>query len=343
MIQSKQLIVFLFILLGFNITMAFTQDKISIAVLDLDSEGLSNSEARIISARLRTDLFNTNKFLVLERDKMDKILQEQGFQLSGCTSNDCVVEVGKLTGVEQIVAGNIGLIGKLYTLTIRLIDVESGHILNTATEDCECSIETVLTKSVRNVAKILSGETVLTSNYTNISNDNISPRKDELTEWEEMGISREEWILFKRSGLSKEIWLKQPWSREGISEQDWKYKKFEKESKSPSGAYFRSLILPGLGQYYVGHTARGILYTSLFAYGVVLVIFGAEQLDPIMSDVAILTNLAVAFGIAYIISPIDAAISAKSYNNKIKQKYSISFKYDPTSLNATSVIISYKF
>ncbi len=161
--QKYTTMISFFLLLLF--TNVYTQNKISIAVMDLDAENISNSDARIISARLRTDLFNTEKFIVLERDKMDDILQEQGFQLSGCTKNECVVEVGKLTGVEQMVAGNIGKIGKIITITIRLIDVETGHVLKTATEDCECSIETVVTQSVRNVAQILAGEKVQTSTY----------------------------------------------------------------------------------------------------------------------------------------------------------------------------------
>lgn len=113
------------IVLLLNFSLLLAQDKQTIAVLDLDAEGLSRSEARIISSRLRTDLFNTSTFTVLERDKMEDILQEQGFQLSGCTTNECVVEAGKLIGVRHIIAGNIGKLGKLYTINIRLIDVES--------------------------------------------------------------------------------------------------------------------------------------------------------------------------------------------------------------------------
>ena len=112
----------------------FAQDKQRIAVMDLDAEGLSGSEARIISARLRSDLFNTGRFVVFERNKMEDILKEQGFQLSGCTSTDCIVEIGKLIGVKKIVSGNVGKIGNLITINIRLIDVESGEVTKTAND-----------------------------------------------------------------------------------------------------------------------------------------------------------------------------------------------------------------
>jgi len=88
---------------------------------------------------------------------MDEILIEQGFQLSACTTNECVVEAGKLMGVEHMVAGNIAKIDNLFTIDIRLIDVETGKVLKTATEDCECALKDVLTNSLGNVARLLAG------------------------------------------------------------------------------------------------------------------------------------------------------------------------------------------
>ena len=141
----------------------FAQNKVTIAVMELKGRGISDVESEIITARLRTDLFNTNKFTVVERESMKEILDEQGFQMSGCTSNECIIEAGKLLGVKQILAGNVGKIGKLFTITIRLIDVTSGKILKAATEDCRCEIEDVLTSSIKNVAEILAGQKVSTS------------------------------------------------------------------------------------------------------------------------------------------------------------------------------------
>ena len=40
-----------------------------------------------------------------------------------------------------------------------MIDVETGRLLRTAIEDCECLIEAVLTQSVRNVAYKLADKT----------------------------------------------------------------------------------------------------------------------------------------------------------------------------------------
>jgi Curli production assembly/transport component CsgG len=144
----------LLLLLSSN-NMLFAQGKISLAVLDLDAEGISESEGRIISERLRSSLFESGKYIVLERDKMDEILKEQGFQQSGCTSDECVVEIGKLIGMQQMVAGSIGKIGNLYTFNVRMIDVQSGRVLHTAVDDCACPIEEVLTTSTDTIVRML--------------------------------------------------------------------------------------------------------------------------------------------------------------------------------------------
>lgn len=154
MFQKSYLLILLLLLFSHS----FAQQKITAAVMSLKAEGVSPSEARIISARLRVELFKTNTFALVERERMADILQEQGFQLSGCTTDECAVEAGKLLGVKVMVAGDVGKMGKMYTLSIRLIDVQSGKILRVASEDCSCAIGQFLTNSVRRIAYKLIGE-----------------------------------------------------------------------------------------------------------------------------------------------------------------------------------------
>ncbi|MBN1782583.1 hypothetical protein JW948_15715 [bacterium] len=129
---------------------------IPIAVLELSAEGFTASESRIVTDRLRSELFNTSRFIVLERDKMTSLLEEQGFQMSGCVSNECAVQIGRIIGVDKVVTGSIGRIGSLITINIRMVDVETSQISKIATEDCQCTVEDFLVNSIRNVAQILA-------------------------------------------------------------------------------------------------------------------------------------------------------------------------------------------
>lgn len=82
-----------------------------------------------LSDTLRTSFFKTGKFTVLERTKMDEILKEQKFQLTGCTTTECAVEIGKILNVNYIVVGSVSKIGKEYVLNIRIVDVESSEVV----------------------------------------------------------------------------------------------------------------------------------------------------------------------------------------------------------------------
>jgi len=154
---NKYFTIFLLIHISFS-TLGLSQSKTSIAVLELDAKGVSTSDASIITDRLRVELFNSNNYIVLERDKMNEILSEQGFQFSGCTTDECAVEVGKLIGVQQMIGGKIGKIGNLYTISVRIIDVQTGKVLKVATDDCSCPIEQVLTNSVKKISHILTNK-----------------------------------------------------------------------------------------------------------------------------------------------------------------------------------------
>ena len=132
--------------------------KEQIAVLNLEAVGVSETESMTLTDRLRSEIIRTDAFILLERSKMSEILQEQGFQMTGCTSTECAVEAGRLLNVRQICAGSVGKVGALYTITIRLIDVETGAVAKIVTEDYQGPVEQLLTISIRNVAFKLAGK-----------------------------------------------------------------------------------------------------------------------------------------------------------------------------------------
>jgi len=133
------------------------ESKLAVAVIQLDANGISTAEARALTDRLRLEIFNYGVYEVMERDKMTRILDEMQFQLSGCTSNDCAIEVGRLVGVKKMIAGSVSKVAELYTVSIRMIDVTEGRIEATAVEDIEGSLGDVLTRAIPAVAAQISG------------------------------------------------------------------------------------------------------------------------------------------------------------------------------------------
>ena len=76
---------------------------------------------------------------------MNDVLKAQDFNLSDqCNSAECAVQVGQLLGVSQMIAGDLGKLGSTYTIDLRLIDVESGKILQTKSQDYKGEIDGLL-------------------------------------------------------------------------------------------------------------------------------------------------------------------------------------------------------
>jgi len=135
--------------------------KLSIAILTIGSKGgISNSEAATLSDRLGSMLVNTNAFIVLERGKMQDILDEQGFQQTGCTTTECAVEVGKMLNVQKMISGSIGKIGRTYTIDLSLIDVKTAQIENSFIRDYKGEIDGLLTV-MESIADQIAGITGL--------------------------------------------------------------------------------------------------------------------------------------------------------------------------------------
>ncbi len=130
--------------------------KIPVAVMDLEAHGISDVEAAALSNRLRNELFKTGEFNVVDRGMMENILNEQDFQLSGCTSSDCLVEIGMLIGAQQMVGGSISKIGNTFTVSAQLVDVETGAVIRVADIDLRGALDDLLTRGISQVAALLS-------------------------------------------------------------------------------------------------------------------------------------------------------------------------------------------
>lgn len=116
-----------------------------IAVLTLEGKGITQQEAEILTERLRSALVQDGRYQVVERTQMETILAEQGFQQTGCMSNECLIQAGLILGVKQMVGGTIGKIGYSYAVDLRLFDVETSEIIKAVTRNYQGAVDGLLT------------------------------------------------------------------------------------------------------------------------------------------------------------------------------------------------------
>ncbi len=146
---------------------ASSGQAIPIAVVEFEGNGISQTEAIALTDRLRNELFRLGVFEVVERGMMETILTEQDFQLTGCTSNECLVEVGQLLGARQVVGGRISRVGAMFTVSARVVDVQTGKLLGVSDFDLRGGLEEMLTDGMKQVAVMLSGEEVAATEIEN--------------------------------------------------------------------------------------------------------------------------------------------------------------------------------
>lgn len=123
------------------------------AVLNFDAINIPSGDALALTERFRTEIqqIDTSR-LFLDRNKVEEVLQEQGFQETFCTEENCAVEIGNLLGVEEIIVGSIARVGATYTVNIRGIQVGTGEIITSISRDYTTSIDEVLKRGMRELA-----------------------------------------------------------------------------------------------------------------------------------------------------------------------------------------------
>ena len=138
----------LFVFLFFSTSSVCAQvaeGKQTVAILEFEGRGISQLEAKTLTDRLMSEMVNTDAVIMVERNQMDEILNEQGFQQSGCTSSECAAEVGALLGVQNMVSGSYGKLGNSYTIDAKMFSVETGATIRTVSKTYKGPVDNLLT------------------------------------------------------------------------------------------------------------------------------------------------------------------------------------------------------
>jgi len=192
----------------------------------------------------------------MERSQMDKVLKEQNFQSSGiCDTSECAIEVGKLLGVQNIIVGTLSKVGETYTVSTRLINVQTGEVLKSTTHNTSTKVDAILTEIVPIIADELSGATPLIDTTSKLQAAATAlpaaPLADTTPKLQVTApLASSLPAVFDTTALGKTHHLKSDPQASSLY-------------RSPRKAFFYSLIIPGAGQAYVGHWGRGAAFLAV--------------------------------------------------------------------------------
>jgi type IV secretory pathway VirB10-like protein len=88
---------------------------------------------------------------------MDSVLKEQALQQTGCTSQECAVQVGKMLGVRKLITGRITKVDEnLWLLSAQLVDVETAETQKAESVEHEGTFRQMLTAGAATLAVKMS-------------------------------------------------------------------------------------------------------------------------------------------------------------------------------------------
>jgi hypothetical protein len=118
--------------------------KTEVALVSVASSSKQLSE--YVISRLEAALVSDKKLVVVDRANLDKVREEQGFQLSGEVDDSSAKAIGKLVGAGAIVTGAFANLGDVYSLTLKAINIETAAVAVSYPADIAQStrIETML-------------------------------------------------------------------------------------------------------------------------------------------------------------------------------------------------------
>jgi len=150
---------FVFILFLVSIFVCLAEEPLKIAVMDLKPRsGIDKMVVLSLTDLVCTELSGFGNFEVIARDDMQAMLEHiADKQLLECDDTKCLAQVGGALGVAQLMSGNIGKVGDVYLINLKLIDIDEAKVLNRFSKEFKGD-EAGLITYMKHAVAVLFGE-----------------------------------------------------------------------------------------------------------------------------------------------------------------------------------------
>jgi len=107
-----------------------------VAVLGFGEIDVEPNTGEKFSELMRTELAALPCITILERERMEDLIESAGESISPCYDTECAIRLGRWLPVEGIVVGKVFELGDKVYLTAHLVDIEAGSNLSSAQAQC---------------------------------------------------------------------------------------------------------------------------------------------------------------------------------------------------------------
>ncbi len=136
------------------------EEKVRLAVLDFTLTGQAIEDFpdlhKIVQEWLTSFLVESSAFEIVERQDLEKVLQEQSLGQTGLLNNETTAQVGEILGVNILITGKLISFEDTLEVNVRLLDAANGSIIGVANVSTEDSDE--LKSKIEELAEIIRGK-----------------------------------------------------------------------------------------------------------------------------------------------------------------------------------------
>ena len=129
--MQKHFLSFFFIIISSLLCLQGFAQTVAVFDFDCDNKDFGENIA-IMTDLLVHELVKSGDVTVVERKRLDKIMQEYAFQSSPFVDIKSAKKLGKGLGADYIIVGSVASLGCPLYITARMVDVEKGTILHSA-------------------------------------------------------------------------------------------------------------------------------------------------------------------------------------------------------------------
>jgi TolB-like protein len=136
--------------------------QVTVAIGDFknDSEGFYlDSWEKSIPEFLKSELGKAEELIIVERQQLEAVLQEQALSMTGLMDSATAQTVGKLVGAQYIISGRINQSGKWIRIDARIIQVATGQVKSVSVKSQEDQyLQEMVSLLANNIGNKLSGK-----------------------------------------------------------------------------------------------------------------------------------------------------------------------------------------
>ena len=168
-------------------------EKYSYAFMPLTTDYKNTLVDNYITDALSEAMFNTGKIKIIERSNLEALLTEQKFQASGLVNETTAKSIGMIVGANFVCYGTLKDLGNNFSVTARVVDVETGEIVamsridvtkddylkNQPQKAVGTSVYTPITQTSSTTSTVTTSESEqITTNATNTAWEVVKYRDD---------------------------------------------------------------------------------------------------------------------------------------------------------------------